>query len=167
MMRVDVFVPCYRYGKFLRDCVTSVLQQDGVVVRVLILDDHSPDDTPEVAQRLVSQDGRVEYRRHDINQGHIRTYNEGLDWVQGDCALLLSADDALTPGALFRAASVMNQRPDVVLVYGKRILIRGDAAAPTDDFIDHEWAAEIVTGPEFLERLCCANNPVCTPTAVV
>ena len=43
MSSVDVFVPCYRYGHFLRECVKSVLSQSGVSVRVLIIDDASPD----------------------------------------------------------------------------------------------------------------------------
>src|SRR5205823_3987651 len=116
---VDVVVPCYKYGHFLRQCVESVLSQEGVDVRVLIIDDCSPDNTPDVAAQLVREDPRVEYRRHTVNQGHIATYNEGLlDWVNGDYCLLLSADDWLTPGALARAARVFSAHPDVVLVCG-------------------------------------------------
>ena len=81
MSRVDVVVPCYKYGHFLRECVESVLSQEGVDVRVLIIDDCSPDQTPEVAAELVQEDKRVEYRRHKVNHGHVDTYNEGLDWA--------------------------------------------------------------------------------------
>ena len=38
MSRVDVIVPCYNYGRFLRECVESILSQP-VEVRVLIIDD--------------------------------------------------------------------------------------------------------------------------------
>src|SRR6185312_15605269 len=41
---VDVVVPCYNYARFLQECVGSVLSQDGVDVRVLIIDDASIDD---------------------------------------------------------------------------------------------------------------------------
>ena len=77
MSRVDVIVPCYNYGRFLRECVESVLGQP-VDVRVLIIDDASTDDTPEVAAALAAEDARVEFRRHAVNRGHIATYNEGL-----------------------------------------------------------------------------------------
>jgi len=43
---VDVVIPCYNYARFLSRCVDSVLQQQGVDVRVLIIDDASSDDTP-------------------------------------------------------------------------------------------------------------------------
>src|SRR3954451_2331626 len=103
MSSVDVIIPCYRYGHLLRECVASVLGQPGVELRVLILDDASPDDTPTVGKALAEGDVRVEYRRHAFNQSHIWTYNEGLDWASADYVLLLSADDLLTPFALRRA----------------------------------------------------------------
>lgn len=166
MSRVDVFVPCYKYGHYLRGCVTSILTQVGVDVRVLILDDCSPDNTPEVAGQLVAEDPRVEYRRHAVNKGHIATYNEGIEWASGDYVLLLSADDLLTPGALGRAASVMDAHPEVGLVYGNAY----ETDAP--DRIVHEdpaeWHATILDGTEFIRRCCRrGNNLVQTPTAVV
>jgi glycosyltransferase involved in cell wall biosynthesis len=53
---VDVIVPCYRYGHFLRQSVESVLAQRDISVRVLIIDDASPDCTAEVATQLSSED---------------------------------------------------------------------------------------------------------------
>ena len=46
MASVDVVVPCYQYGRYLRDCVASVLQQDIEDVRVLIVDNASTDEAP-------------------------------------------------------------------------------------------------------------------------
>src|SRR5262245_9653241 len=93
MSSVDVIVPCYRYGHFLRECVESVLTQSHKHVRVLILDDASPDNTSEIGAELAREDPRVGLVRHQFNKGHIATYNEGIDWVSADYMLLLSADD--------------------------------------------------------------------------
>jgi GT2 family glycosyltransferase len=46
----------YCYGHFLRECVESVLSQSDVSVRVLIIDDASPDNTAEVAAALAGED---------------------------------------------------------------------------------------------------------------
>ena len=82
---VSVVVPCYRYGRYLEQCVGSVLTQEGVEVRVLIIDDSSPDDSYAVAQHLAAKDSRVTARRHETNRGHIATYNEGLlGWADGE-----------------------------------------------------------------------------------
>ena len=121
MSLVDVFVPCYRYGRFLETCVGSILSQEGVDVRVLILDDASPDETESVGRRLERADSRVEYRRHAVNAGHIATYNEGIAWATADYVQLLSADDVLTPGALARITRVMDAHPEVTLGYGRDV----------------------------------------------
>ena len=169
MSRVDVIVPCYKYGHYLRGCVESVLDQRGVDVRVLIIDDASPDHTAEVGAALAAQDGRVEFRRHAANCGHIETYNEGLEWAGGDYTSLLSADDQLTPGALPRAARLMDAHPEVGFTYGKVIKTSNPEAEGCR--IPREYGWTILTGPEFLELSCTGDsygeNIVPTPTAVV
>ena len=167
MKRVDVVIPCYKYAHYLTGCVQSVQSQQGIDVRILILDDASPDNTPEVANALARHDGRIEYRRHTINQKHIATYNEGMEWATGDYVLLLSADDQLTPGALRRAAAVFEQHPEVGLVYGRQLVFSGDLppAVPAVDLLPR-WS--VVRGLMFVEDACSAATvPVPTPTAVV
>jgi GT2 family glycosyltransferase len=166
MSSVDVIVPCYRYGQYLRDCVQSILDQKEVEVRVLIIDDASPDDTPAVAGALVAQDGRVEYRRHASNQGHIATYNEGLDWIGGDYALLLSADDMLTPGSLNRAAALMDAHLEVGLVYGRVFSMPRPPIAGWQP--PSGYAFRTIPGDELIRTMCIlGDNVVPTPTAVV
>ena len=167
MSRVDVIVPCYNYGRFLRECVESVLSQP-VEVRVLIIDDASTDDTPEVAAALATEDARVEFRRHAVNRGHIATYNEGLEWVSGDYNLLLSADDLLVEGALLRASRLMDANPDVGLVYGSAVRFRTGHARPAmkHNGADDEYA--VISGVEWLENLCReGQNPITSPEAIV
>jgi glycosyltransferase involved in cell wall biosynthesis len=119
---VDVVVPCYNYGHYLQRCVDSVLGQEGVDVRVLIIDDASPDGSAAAAAALAAGDPRVTARAHEVNAGHIATYNEGLlGWATADYVALLSADDFLTPGSLQRSVSVMERNPNVGMVYGRAI----------------------------------------------
>jgi glycosyltransferase involved in cell wall biosynthesis len=160
---VDVIVPCYRYGPYLRQCVESVLTQEGVDVRVLIIDDASPDDTPAVAAELAGKDNRVRYARHAVNLGHIATYNEGLDWASADYTLLLSADDWILPGALGRAARVLDAHPDVGFAYGAYIRVcTGETfSAPP---ARAGWTT--MSGADFF-RENRRSNPVGTCTAVV
>ena len=164
MSSVDVFIPCYRYGHFLRECVESVLGQSNVRVRVLIIDDASPDNTAEVATALVSEDPRVGLIRHVENKGHIATYNEGIEWASADYMLLLSADDYLLPGALGRAADLMEAHPEVGFTFGNVIeLSDGGNETPTKSRIG---ATRILEGREFIE-LSGVDNLVATCSAVV
>lgn len=166
MSTVDVVMPCYNYGRYLERCVRSVLDQQGVAVRVLVIDDCSSDDTPGVAARLAASESRVQYRRHEKNCGHIATYNEGLlGWATADYSVLLSADDLLAPGALARATELMDRHPDVGMTYGAALVIVDDDAG-----IDQSPATgetQVIPGARFILHGFEQGNPVPTPSAVV
>ena len=171
MSRIDVIVPCYQYGQFLRKCVESVLMQSHKDLRVLIVDDASSDNSYEVAKQIASEDDRVHVIRHKVNAGHIFTYNEGIDWLSGDYYLLLSADDFLLPGALRRAAEVLDLHPEVGFVFGRAIELRPNISIKyTDSFIENigikKASARIFSGFKFIE-IGGSSNIVPTPTAVI
>ncbi len=115
---VGVVIPCYNYGHYLPQAVAGALDQDGVDVEVLIVDDASTDDSADVARALAAADARVQVLVHERNAGHIQTYNDGLSRVRGDYVTLVSADDVLMPDALTRAVALMEHHPTVGLVYG-------------------------------------------------
>ncbi|MDB5540190.1 MAG: hypothetical protein JWQ89_1917 [Devosia sp.] len=156
MASVRVIVPCYNYARYLPACVGSVLSQPGVEVSVLILNDASTDDSRSVADRLAAADGRIEVIHHETNQGHIATYNEGLATTRSDYVVLLSADDLLAPGALERAATLMDARPSVGLVYGHPVVFRGDGAPPPTRSGRRTWT--VWRGVDWLERMCRAGS---------
>ncbi|WP_225847063.1 glycosyltransferase [Streptomyces sp. HPF1205] len=126
MSSVSVVIPCYKYGRFLADCVGSVLDgAEDLDVRVLIIDDASPDDSARAARELAARDPRIEVRVHERNMGHIATYNEGLlEWADGTYVALLSADDRLVPGALARAAALLDAHPEAGFCYGRPLRFR-------------------------------------------
>lgn len=163
---VSVIVPSYNYAAVLDGCVTSVLGQEGVDVRVLVVDDCSPDHTEAVGRALAERDDRVEFRRHAANVGLIGTANEGLEWAEGELALLLSADDLLTPGALARAAEVMRRNPRVGLVYGRAPYWNDGGPLPS---MSGRWSGTRVwSGADWARLLCrSAQNCISSPEAVV
>ncbi|TNC12784.1 glycosyltransferase family 2 protein [Methylobacterium terricola] len=166
MPSVDVIIPCYRYADFLAESVGSVLATEECDVRVLILDDASPDHTPDVAEALRRADSRVEYVRHATNHGHIATYNEGLAWARAECLLLLSADDFVTPGALSRAAHLLHERQDLTMAYGPFLSVEEGRPRPAMPSADRD-AAHVVYDTRQFFALNRVINPIHTSTAVV
>jgi glycosyltransferase involved in cell wall biosynthesis len=130
MNTCDVIIPCYNYGRFLQACVDSVLGQPGCDVRVLVIDDASADDSFDIGRGIAERDARVRAIKHLVNQGHIATYNEGIDWVSAEYMLLLSADDLLAPGALSRAVGALETHPNLGLVYGRATKFSGEKNEP-------------------------------------
>ena len=60
---VTVVIPCYNYGHFLPAAVASALDQRGVDVEVIIVDDASSDGSADVARELADRDPRVRDRK--------------------------------------------------------------------------------------------------------
>lgn len=167
MSSVSVVIPCYNYGHFLPDAVASVLDQQGVDLRVLIIDDASQDDSAEVARRIAASDPRVEVYVHAVNRGNLRTYNEGiLDWADGDYTLNLSADDRLTPGALSRAADLLDAHPEVSFVYGHPLHFEHHKPLPVPRTTPRGWS--IWNGTWWIERqFRLAHSCITSPEVVV
>jgi glycosyltransferase involved in cell wall biosynthesis len=169
MASVDVVVPCYNYARYLRECVDSILAQEGVDVRVLIIDDCSKDETPAVGAELAARNSRVEFRRHAVNQRNIATYNEGLmGWAKADYCTLVSADDMLVPGSLARAARVLDAHPEVGLVYGRVIKHYDGNPVPQPAISGSACAYKVYPGLEWLENLVRDHgHGIVTPEVVV
>lgn len=163
---MDVVVPCYNYAHFLPACVASVLGQDGVEVRVLIIDDCSTDDTPAVMAELTA-DPRVRGRRHETNMGHIATYNEGLlGWAEADYVSLLSSDDLLAPGALSRATALMERHREVGMVYGRAVYFTDHDHLPRA--VPLPTGSKVWAGADWLAGRCrTAHNVISSPEVVL
>jgi len=165
MPTVDIVVPCYNYARYLEACVSSVLEQPGVDARILVIDDHSTDDTPSVGTRLANAHRQVRYRRHERNLGHIATYNEGLSEATADYVVLLSADDMLTPGALQRATALMEARPQVGFVYGCPIALYGEPVPPARTRL-RGW--RVWKGRQWISLMCrTGRNFINSPEVVM
>jgi glycosyltransferase involved in cell wall biosynthesis len=162
--RVSVVVPCYNYGAFLPAAVSSALDQQGVDVDVLIVDDASTDGSAAVAERLAAEDGRVDVLVHETNRGHIATYNDGLAKVSGDYVVLLSADDMLVPDSLTRAAALLESDPRIGLAYGHAPAFTDDV--PELDMRTRSWSVW-EPGEWLPPRVRRAKNPIYTPTALM
>jgi glycosyltransferase involved in cell wall biosynthesis len=161
---VSVVIPCYNYGRFLPDCVGSVLAQADVDIDVVIVDDASPDGSFTVARELAAADPRVRAIAHAINQGHIATYNEGLSAVDGEYVVLLSADDLLAPGSLARSVALLEAHPEVGMVYGYSPWFN-ETPPPAKTKV-RSWS--IWDGEEWIDQVCRGvTNPVSTPDVVM
>lgn len=162
---VSVVIPTYNYGRFLAEAVTSALAQDGVQPQVIVVDDCSGDDTPQICARLAAADDRVTVLRHRQNKGHAVTFNDGFALATGELTVRLDADDVLTPGSLARAAALFEAFPGVGLVYGHPLHFAGPVPARAQ-LHDRGWS--VWAGADWLADRCSkAVSCITTSEAVV
>ena len=162
---VTVVISCFNYARYLRQAVHSAINQDGVVVDVIIVDDASTDDSLGVARELSSIYGSVQVLAHDRNQGVVRTFNEGAKAATGEFLVRLDADDVLTPGSLRRSTALARAYPSVGLVYGHPLHFSGDIL-PTPRSKATAWT--IWPGREWLHDRCRSGmNVITSPEALM
>jgi Glycosyl transferase family 2 len=162
---VSVVIPCYNYARFLPGAVQSALEQDGVRVDVVIVDDASTDRSLQVAHELAADHPAVTVLAHRTNKGPVATFNDGLDLVSGEFLVRLDADDMITPGALLRAVALARAYPSVGLVYGHPVHFSDLPPAPRSRIRSwtvwpgRQWLADrcdsgvnVITAPEVLMR---------------
>ena len=120
---VSVVVPVYNKEPYLAGCIESVLDQRGVSLEVICVDDGSTDGSGEILQRLSRSDRRVKLVRHEANVGPGGARNTGIDLAKGRYLQFTDADDLLPPGALHSLhAAAVTAEAEVVrgLVQGLR-----------------------------------------------
>lgn len=152
---VSFVVPCYKLAHMLSDCVNSILAQTCHNFEILIMDNCSPDNTPEVAQSF--HDPRVKHIRNDVNLGHLRNFNKGIAMSRGKYVWLISADDLLrSPHVLGRFVDVMERNPEVGYTFCRAVELQGEKELGVARF-DYGNQDRIWDGPAFLARLVRCN----------
>lgn len=165
---VTVVIPCYNYGKYLPQLVQSVLSQERVDAKIIIVDDASTDGSLEVATSLAAADSRITVVAHAGNMGHIATYNDGLARVESEFVTLVSADDLLSPGALSRATDLMMAHSRVGMVYGLPVEFRSEAGPTVDTAAPSRSSWTIWPGLDWLRLACLrGRNFIFSPEVVM
>lgn len=152
MASIDICIPCYQYGRYLGDCINSVLSQGVDDLRILIIDNASTDDSVEVACRFAAADPRIEVRARPVNLGPHASFNEGVDWAASDYFMLVWADDLLAPGSLARAMDFMEEHPEVSFTTGRGVSFRDGEPLPKQQKAETEW--RFFTGHQFIVDSC-------------
>lgn len=115
---VSVLTPSYGYGRYIGDCIDSVLEQDGVEVQHVVHDGGSTDETVAV---LECYDGRVDWVS-EPDAGQSDALNKAVDRATGRWVAWLNADEFYLPDAL-RTLVQQAERHDADVVYGDAVFV--------------------------------------------
>lgn len=137
---IEVVIPAFNAGRFLRETLQSVAAQTVPPGRVTIVDDRSTDDTIAVAEACAGELAR----RLDIRvianagpQGPSAARNTAIRQSAADWIALLDADDLLTPihhESLLCTASAL---PGAVLAFGDSTVFRDEADGSRQITVPH------------------------------
>ncbi|MGH4038740.1 MAG: glycosyltransferase family 2 protein [Sphaerochaeta sp.] len=90
--KVSVIIPVYNTGKYLKQCVDSVINQTYENLQIILVDDGSTDDSGKMCDEIALTDNRIQVV-HKANEGLGLTRNKGLEYADGRFVTFLDSDD--------------------------------------------------------------------------
>lgn len=97
--KVSVVVPVYKVEAYLNRCVDSVLAQTLKDLEIILVDDGSPDNCPQICDNYTQIDARIQVI-HKENGGLASARNAGMKIATGKWLFFLDSDDWLEPDGL-------------------------------------------------------------------
>lgn len=123
--QIDVLMSTYNAGRFLPETLASIQAQTIRDIRIIIVDDGSTDNSPELLAQAARQDPRI----HVITQangGIVAALNAGLAACTAPFIARHDADDLSNPDRLERQIRYLEANPDCVAVAGAARQIDAD-----------------------------------------
>jgi hypothetical protein len=125
-------------GRYLRQAVTSILQQQFIDYEVLVLDDFGSAALSAEASALTQLDGRVRHLRLENTQGKWDALNQGIQKAQGELLWFFSATDALaSPQALQDYVTEFLLTPRLGLVFCRAQCVDANGV-PYEKYVPHK-----------------------------
>lgn len=90
--KISVVVPVYKVEQYLERCIESIVNQTYSDLEIILVDDGSPDSSPQICDKWAEIDSRVMVI-HKQNGGLSDARNAGLDAVTSEFVLFVDSDD--------------------------------------------------------------------------
>jgi len=145
---VSIVTPSYNSGRFIEECIKSILDQDYSNIEHIIQDGGSTDQT----KRILKKYQKPQYRSRikifiEKDNGQSDGLNRAIQKTKGEIILVLNADDMLMSHAITWGVEQLTKYPKVGVIYGDTYIINEDG-----EIIDIYKAREY----DF-ERLLCVE----------
>lgn len=95
MIKVSVVVPIYNVEGFLPECVKSITNQTLKDIEIILVDDESPDNCPQMIDEYAKEDNRI-VPIHQKNKWLGGARNAGLKVAKGEYITWVDADDYIS-----------------------------------------------------------------------
>lgn len=112
-MRYSIGIPAFK-GRFLEECINSIVSQTFTDFELIIVNDCSPDEIKNIVEKF--NDPRIRYYENETNTGAenvIDNWNKCLNLANGDFFVLMGDDDKLETDYLFEFDKLINKYPEL------------------------------------------------------
>lgn len=113
--KVSVIMSAYNSGEYIEVAILSILNQTLKDFELIIIDDCSTDNAPEVIKKYQELDQRIVAIRNQANSGVAFSRNNGIKLAKASYIAVMDSDDIAYPERLEKQYKYMKENPDVAL----------------------------------------------------
>lgn len=148
---ISILVPTYNTKpEYLAECIDSVLAQTYANWELCISDDASPnEETKAVIKKYVDEFDNIHAILNTKNQHIAGSSNIALGMAKGEYISLLDHDDLLLPNALYETVKVINENPDVDLIYSDEDKLQDDRYH-VEPFFKPDWSPDFLNSCNYI-----------------
>ncbi|MCG1037806.1 glycosyltransferase family 2 protein [Polaribacter sargassicola] len=97
---ISVVIPNFNNSLYLKQCISSVLNQTYSCIECIVIDDNSNDDSVDIIKTLQEEYSNLSFYKNEINKGVSYSRNKGAELAKGEYISFLDADDYWLPTKL-------------------------------------------------------------------
>jgi GT2 family glycosyltransferase len=157
--RISIVTPSYNQGRFIEECIRSVLLQGYPSLEYIIIDGGSTDETVEIIKKY---EPWLTYWESEPDRGQSHAINKGLAKSTGQLFNWHNSDDVLVPDSLATMVRAMAKYPQAGYVHGRRIFINDEGKVRGGN--KHGYDNKIKFLPELtasISALKTGSQPAC------
>ncbi len=141
---ISVIVPIYKVEKYLCKCVDSLINQTYKNLEIILVDDGSPDNCPQICDDYSKKDGRIKVI-HKKNGGLSDARNAGVKIATGEYVSFIDSDDWVETQMLEKMFTRINKDKSDVVSSGVK-WVKEDGSLINDVTVDEDGILDKVTG---------------------
>lgn len=114
---VSVVLPIYNVEKYLEKCIETVVNQTYKNIEIILVDDGSPDNCPEICDRWAEKDNRIKVV-HKQNAGLGMARNTGIENATGKYICFFDSDDFVAEDTVEKAYNCIKKNSAEIVCFG-------------------------------------------------
>ncbi len=120
---VSIIIPVYNKLHYTQACLEALQETlpPDFWGEIIVIDDCSSDETPQVLTKIIESDKRIKYLRNETNSGFIDSCNRGAEAAIGEILVFLNNDTLPRPNWLPPLLKALQEQPQAGAVGGKLI----------------------------------------------
>lgn len=114
MPKISIIIPTYNRANVIGRTIESFISQTYKEWELLVVDDHSTDNTAAVIETFMAKDARIKYYLNERSKGAQGARNTGILKSTAEWVVLFDSDDYAYPNFLEELVSEVNSGADVI-----------------------------------------------------